>query len=140
MIETCIYKENPILKVNHKHYEFITSINRAVKNKCIYISVCMCRKSVVLEAYDKMIARTVSVEMVLTPQTWLLSASLYMEHSQSISGLLLASLQTNNSTVTSNLNMTVEPDENNESVCIIAFPVSKVLIICFFITHKHVIN
>lgn len=92
----------------------------------------MCRKSVVLEAYDKMIARTVSVEMVPTPQTWLLSASLYMEHSQSISGFLLASLQTNNSTVTSNLNMTVEPDENNESVCIIAFPVSKVLRICFF--------
>lgn len=80
----------------------------------------------VLEAYDKMIARSVNVEMVLTPKTWLLSASLHMEHSERIRGLLLANLQTNNYTVTSNLNMTVEPDENNESNCIIAFPVSKV--------------
>lgn len=82
-------------------------------------------KSVVLEAYDKMIARSVSVEMLLTLQTWVLSASLYLEHSQSISGILLATLQTNNSTVTSNLSMTVVPDENSESVCIIAFPVPK---------------
>lgn len=89
----------------------------------------------VLEAYDKMIARTVSVEMVLTQQAWLLSASLYMEHLHSISGLLLANLQTNNSTVTSDLNVTVVPDENNESVCIIAFPVYKVLIRHFLITH-----
>ena len=84
------------------------------------------RKSVVLEAYDKMIARSVSVEMILTPKTWLLSASLYMEHSEHVVGLLVANLQTNNITITSNLNMTVEPDENNESNCIIAFPVSKV--------------
>lgn len=82
-------------------------------------------KSVVLEAYDKMIARSISVEVVLTPRTWLLSASLYMEHSEQVTGLLLAHLQTNNFTVTSNLNITVVPDENNESNCIIAFPVSK---------------